>query len=65
MLISDNGVTYPVEIKKNASPDNSAIKNFNVFSSLNLKAGEGAVICLSSMTYPLDNRNKVVPVGLI
>ena len=65
LLISDNGVTYPVEIKKNASPDSSAIKNFKVFSSLNLKEGEGAVICLSAVSYPLDNRNKVVPIGLI
>ena len=65
LLITDNGITYPVEIKKSAAPGNSALKNFKVLSALNIKAGEGAVVCLSALSYPLDDRNKIVPVGLI
>ena len=65
LLITDNGVTYPVEIKKNADPGSDALKNFKVLSSLDVTLGLGAVICLSSCAYSLDGRNKVVPVGLI
>ena len=65
LLITDNGITYPVEIKKSADPGNSALKNFKVLSALNINAGEGAVVCLSALSYPLDDRNKIVPVGQI
>ena len=63
--ILENGIIYPIEIKKNTSPGNSALKNFNVLSTFQETAGDGAVICLSPMVCPLDARNKIVPVGVI
>ena len=65
LLIYENGTIYPVEIKKNVSPGNSALKNFKVLAGFQEKAGEGAVICLSPVVCPLDSRNKIVPVGVI
>ena len=64
-MIYKNGTIYPVEIKKNVSPGNSALKNFKVLAGFQEKAGEGAVICLSPVVCPLDSRNKIVPVGVI
>ena len=65
LLILENGTIYPIEIKKNTSPGNAALKNFNVLSTFQETAGDGAVICLSPMVCPLDARNKIVPVGVI
>lgn len=65
LLIMENGILYPIEIKKNADPGRNALKNFSVLESLPGKAGNGAVICLSSQYYPLDTRNAVVPVGML
>ena len=65
LLILENDYIYPVEIKKSADPGKEAIKNFSVLESLNEKQGEGAVICLSEVMYPLDCMNKVVPVSMI
>ena len=65
LLILKDGCIYPVEIKKSADPGTSALRNFNVLDSLPEESGEGAVICLSSAAYPLDRRNKVVPVGML
>lgn len=65
LIIIENGTLYPIEIKKSADPGKTAIKNFRVLDSLPEKVGKGAVICLSSNHYPLDQNNTVVPVGMI
>ena len=65
LLILDNGKIYPVEIKKSADPGKSSIKNFSVLSSLSEETGEGAVLCMSNMTIPIDSMNKIVPIKAI
>ena len=65
LMIIENGTIYPVEIKKNADPGKNAIKNFSVLSSLQEEIGEGAVLCMSSMTIPLDSKNKIIPISAI
>ena len=65
LMIIENGTIYPIEIKKNADPGRAALKNFSVLEKLPDKIGKGAVICLSSLAYPLDSKNKVIPVGMI
>ena len=65
LLIIENGTAYPVEIKKSADPGKDVLKNFSVVGSLPCETGKGAVICLSSMSYPLDRMNSIVPVGMI
>jgi len=65
LIIIENGVLYPVEIKKNADPGKDALKNFSVLSSMESTIGNGAVICLSSQYYPLDKMNAVVPIGML
>lgn len=65
LIILENGMLYPIEIKKSADPGKAALKNFSVLSSLPDNIGKGAVICLSSNYYPLDNNNWVVPLGML
>ena len=65
LMIIENGNIYPVEIKKSADPGKEALKNFSVLTGLSNGIGEGAVICLSSVSYPLDKKNKVVPIGML
>ena len=65
LLIRDNGKLYPIEIKKSADPGKNALKNFSVLSSFNEEIGEGAVLCMTSMTVPLDEKNKIVPIKAI
>ena len=65
LLIMENGVLYPIEIKKNSDPGNDALKNFKVLENLPCVIGEGAVICLSPNSYPLDAKNKIIPIGMI
>lgn len=65
LMIMDNGMLYPVEIKKSADPGKDALKNFSVLGSLGGAVGEGAVICMSPMVIPLDKKNKLVPIKCI
>jgi hypothetical protein len=54
-----------VEIKKSADPGKNALKNFSVLDGLPEETGEGAVICMTPMVIPLDEKNKLVPVACI
>ena len=65
MVMESDGQVHPVEIKKTASPDKSAIKAFSVLKSAERQVGTGAVICMSDMVLPLDESNFIVPSGII
>lgn len=77
LLIYQNGTLSPVEIKKSASPNKTAIKNFHVLApiqepkqfggldDLKVTMGAGNVICMAQDLLPLDEQNWRVPVWLI
>lgn len=65
LIILENGRLYPVEIKKSADPGKDALKNFNILNSLAMDIGEGAVICMTPIIIPLDEKNKLIPIYCI
>ncbi|MDE5867149.1 MAG: AAA family ATPase [Lachnospiraceae bacterium] len=65
LLILENNKVYPVEIKKSADPGRDVLKNFSVLDSLSEETGEGAVICMTPMIIPLDEKNKMIPISCI
>lgn len=78
LIIYQDGVVYPIEIKKGAAPTDAA-KNFSVlapiekdpepdeFGAAHLKTaiGPGAVVCLASDLLPIDRKNWYVPAWII
>lgn len=74
LIIYQDGVVHPIEIKKGTTPQNAA-KNFSVLApiestndepgSFTVKIGNGAVICLASDLVPIDKKNWLVPAWLI
>ncbi len=77
LLIYQNGILSPIEIKKSASPGKTAIKNFNVLEpvtreetfgglgALKVEIGTGSVVCMANDLLPVDEKNWYVPVWLI
>lgn len=65
LMIIENGAVYPIEIKKRADPGKGALKNFSVLDSFSEEIKEGAIICLSEAEYPPDQKNRIIPVGMI
>jgi hypothetical protein len=65
LLINENNVLYPIEIKKNANPGNGAIASFKTLEKTKQIIGPGGVICLCSELVPIDRNNWFIPVGLL
>ena len=65
LIIEENGILHPVEIKKSSAPDKSAVKSFSVLKSAERTIGAGAVICMSDVVLPLDENTLIVPSNLI
>jgi len=77
LLILQDGVLYPVESKKAASPGAVSVKNFKLLNPLSepekfgelqqmkIEIGTGAVICLANDLFPVDSKNWYVPAWLI
>lgn len=65
LIIEEDGVLHPVEIKKGASPDKDVIKTFSVLKDSTREVGTGAVICMTDRVLPFDERNIMMPSGII
>ena len=62
LLIVQNGVFYPIEIKRTASPDKKMIKNFSILESIGKKRGHGSLICLVDKVLPLTQDTTAISV---
>ncbi|MBR1604571.1 MAG: ATP-binding protein [Alphaproteobacteria bacterium] len=66
ILIEENGVLYPIEVKKKSNPDKGDIRAFKVIENvLKQKCGEGAVVCMANTYMPLSENVTIVPVGYL
>lgn len=77
LLLYQNGILSPIEIKKAASPGRTAVKNFHVLDAasrgeafggletLKVEIGTGSVVCMAADLLPIDEKNWYVPVWLI
>lgn len=80
LIIYQDGIVYPIEIKKSTAPK-GATKNFSVLkpiendanedevfkgtAHLKTEIGTGAVVCLASDILPIDKKNWYIPAWLI
>lgn len=63
VLIEQNGVIYPVEIKKTANPGKEHIQNFSVLEKIKgMIVGTGGVICMYDKSIWINDKNATIPV---
>ena len=73
LLLEQNAVLYPIEVKKTARPSRADARNFPVLNplegevpaqlaSFRREIGTGSVICMASDTFPIDQRTWAYPV---
>ena len=65
LLLVQDGVAYPLEIKKTASPGRDDVRHFGKLEQLGLPVGPGGVICLVEQSLPLTATARSIPVWLI
>lgn len=65
LLIEEDGRLFPVEIKLTARPTRRDLKGIHALRSTRADVGAGAVVCMTSGDFPLDEENRALPVGAI
>lgn len=63
LLVEQDGVLNPIEIKKSASPSLKDVKAFARVASEGVKLGNGTLVCLVESPVPLSRNVQVLPVG--
>lgn len=65
LIVEQNNVLYPIEIKKSGNPKRNAVRHFSVLQKTGKTIGPGAVVCLCRDLLPLDSENNMVPAWMI
>jgi predicted AAA+ superfamily ATPase len=62
LLIENDGILYPIEIKQSSSPGTAAAKAFKVLShQQDVRIGKGCVVCMADRLLPLNDQALLVP----
>lgn len=65
VVIEENGVLHPIEIKKASNPERKIVKAFDVLNVSSNELGKGLVICMTDRTFPIDENNYMVPAVIL
>ncbi len=65
LLLVQDGVAYPLEIKKTASPGRDDVRHFGALERLGLPVGPGGLICLAEQVLPLTATAQSIPAWAI
>ncbi len=66
LLIHENGVLYPIEIKKSANPGRGDVKTFGAVENIpGIRRGPGGAVCLYDDLTALGDRDSAIPLGYI
>lgn len=65
VIIEENGMLHPIEIKRSTNPERKLIKTFDVLRKSGNKIGNGLVICMTDRVFPIDENNILVPATII
>ena len=66
LLIEENGILHPIEMKKHADPQKKDMEAFDLLDKIpNVKRGPGGVICLYDKLITLRGDDKIIPINFL
>ncbi|MCL2831805.1 MAG: ATP-binding protein [Treponema sp.] len=65
LILEENGILYPLEIKQKTNPNTGDSVNFSILSAFKKKTAPGGVLCLAPEWLPLGKNDFVIPVSYI
>lgn len=65
MVIEQDGVLHPIEIKKSVNPESRMISSFEVLDKGTVPRGKGAILCMRQELSAVNTENYIVPIWLI
>ena len=65
LVIEQNGVLHPLEIKKTAKPEKKLVRAFEVLQKGERPIGSGGIICMAECPFPIDALNTIIPANIL
>jgi predicted AAA+ superfamily ATPase len=65
VIIAEDGLLYPIEIKLAAAPDKASIRGIAALARQKAPLDRGAVLCLTERPYPLTPEVDALPLGCV
>ena len=65
VIVEENGMIHPLEIKKSANPDRREVKKYQVLDKTGLERGSGGIVCMCEEAIPIDEKNCFIPCNLL
>lgn len=65
LLIIQDGIVHPIEIKKTSMPTKKDIRHFSVLRNLNMPIGKGAILCMCQTSVPITDTIDAINISQI
>ena len=65
LVVEEGRTLHPIEVKKSASPEGRATRQFRLLDAASLDRGCGGVVCLCEKPRPLDARDSLIPCTIL
>lgn len=65
MVMEQDGVLHPIEIKKSVNPESKMISSFTVLDKGSVPRGKGALVCMRPELSAVNSENYIVPIWMI
>lgn len=65
LVIMQNQVLYPLEIKKTAAPSKHDVRHFSMLDKFSMDVGPGGVVCLIDKLLPIQENVYSIPIAYI
>jgi hypothetical protein len=65
ILLEENKLIHPLEIKKSANPDIREVKKFAVLNKTPVERGCGGIVCMCEEVTPINEKNCFIPCNLL
>lgn len=65
LVVEEDGLLHPLEIKKGASPSKQEVNKFSVLDKATLQRSSGGIVCLADKPMPIDKQNSYIPCWLL
>ena len=65
IVLEQDGVLNPIEIKKTSNPGTELTKVFSLLDKASVPRGKGAIVCMKPKVGIIDRDNYIVPIWII
>ncbi len=65
LVIEQDGILHPVEIKLSSNPDGRVIKTFSLLEKSGKQVGLGGIVCMTEDPFPINASNSLIPANIL